>query len=61
MVVEGGVSPEMLASIPAQELISQFLCIHNPHKISETLHRHLAHPAIVKALTHVIGPNIKSR
>ena len=55
----GPLTDEMLAEMPAEELISHFLCIHHPHKISATFERYLAHPAIVAALTKVIGPNVK--
>jgi ectoine hydroxylase-related dioxygenase (phytanoyl-CoA dioxygenase family) len=57
--VGGPLTDEMLAEMPAEELISHFLCIHHPHKISATFERYLAHPAIVAALTKVIGPNVK--
>lgn len=42
-----------------EEIISQFLCIHFPHKASKIMRRALAHPAMVKALTNIIGPNVK--
>ncbi len=41
------------------EIISQFLCIHFPHKASPIMSRALAHPNAVKALTSIIGPNVK--
>ncbi len=41
------------------EVIREFLCLHQPHKISEVMHRNLAHPAIRDVLTGVIGPNVK--
>jgi len=47
------------AGMTDEEIISQFLCIHFPHKASDIMRRALAHPALVKALTGVIGPNVK--
>jgi phytanoyl-CoA hydroxylase len=41
------------------ETMRRYLCIHFPHKVSELMERHLAHPAIVDVLTQVIGPNVK--
>lgn len=41
------------------EIISLFLCIHFPHKASPLMRNALAHPAIVKALKGIIGPNVK--
>lgn len=41
------------------EILQRYLCIHFPHKISEVMHRYLAHDAIVDALTQTIGPNVK--
>lgn len=42
------------------DVLRRYLCIHFPHKISTTMYRYLAHPAIVDILTGVIGPDIKS-
>lgn len=55
----GELTSDMLATMPPQELIARFLCIHNPHKISPTIQRFLSHRAIVETLTRVIGPNVK--
>lgn len=41
------------------EVLRRYLCIHFPHKISHVMMRALGHPAIVDALTKVIGPNVK--
>ena len=41
------------------EVLSQYLCIHHPHKVSEIMRRHLATPSVVDVLTAVIGPNVK--
>jgi ectoine hydroxylase-related dioxygenase (phytanoyl-CoA dioxygenase family) len=41
------------------EVIQRTLCVHFPHKISETMYDFLAHPVIVDVLTQAIGPNVK--
>jgi len=41
------------------EILRRYLCIHFPHKISETMKRYVAHPSYVDVLTRVIGPNVK--
>ncbi len=41
------------------EILSQYVCVHHPHKISDVARRHLATPAVVDTLTTVIGPNVK--
>jgi len=45
---------------PDDAVVRRYACIHFPHKISPTMHRTLAHPAIVSALTRVIGPDVKA-
>ena len=42
-----------------EEVISRYLCIHFPHKISDYMRQHLAHPVIEDVLTKVIGPDVK--
>ncbi|HVE76370.1 MAG TPA: phytanoyl-CoA dioxygenase family protein [Actinomycetota bacterium] len=42
------------------EALARYLCIHFPHKLSPLFHKYLSHPAIVRALTAVIGPNVKA-
>lgn len=42
------------------EVMSKYLCIHFPHKVSDTMHKYLAHPVIVDVLTKVISPNVKA-
>lgn len=42
-----------------EEVLRRYLCIHFPHKLSPSMHKYLAHPAIVEVLTGVIGPNVK--
>jgi ectoine hydroxylase-related dioxygenase (phytanoyl-CoA dioxygenase family) len=42
-----------------EELLTRHLCIHFPHKCSPVMAKYMAHPAVVEALTRVIGPNVK--
>ena len=41
------------------DVLRRYLCIHFPHKISETMLSYLGHPSIVEVMTKVIGPNVK--
>ena len=41
------------------EVIAKTLCVHFPHKISETMYNALAQPLIVDYLTALIGANVK--
>lgn len=40
-------------------LLSNYVAIHFPHKLSALLRDQLAHPAVVQVLQGLIGPNIK--
>jgi ectoine hydroxylase-related dioxygenase (phytanoyl-CoA dioxygenase family) len=42
------------------EVLRRYLCIHFPHKVSETMKRYLAHPSYSDVLTRIIGPNVKA-
>jgi len=42
------------------EVLRRHLCIHYPHKLSQLMLDTMRHPAIVGALTQVIGPDIKA-
>lgn len=48
-----------LSALGDDEVLRRFLCIHHPHKCSETVRSYLDHPVIVDLLTQVIGPNVK--
>ena len=41
------------------EILRRYLCIHFPHKISETMQHCVAHPSYIDVLTRIIGPNVK--
>lgn len=43
-----------------EEILKKYLCIHFPHKISETMKHYVAHPSYVDVLTRIIGPNVKA-
>jgi phytanoyl-CoA hydroxylase len=45
---------------PDEEVLRRYLCIHQPHKVSDVFLKALAQPRIVEALTEVIGPDVKS-
>lgn len=42
-----------------EETLRRYLCIHFPHKISDTMQKYLATPKMIEVLTEVIGPNVK--
>jgi ectoine hydroxylase-related dioxygenase (phytanoyl-CoA dioxygenase family) len=41
------------------EVLRRYLCIHFPHKVSETMKHYVTHPAYADVLTRIIGPNVK--
>ncbi|MGH8222694.1 MAG: phytanoyl-CoA dioxygenase family protein, partial [Woeseiaceae bacterium] len=42
-----------------EAVIARYLCVHDPHKISEVYRRFMAHPVLVDVLTRIIGANVK--
>jgi phytanoyl-CoA hydroxylase len=42
------------------DVMRRYLCIHYPHKFSSVMLETMRHPAIVNALTQVIGPDVKA-
>jgi ectoine hydroxylase-related dioxygenase (phytanoyl-CoA dioxygenase family) len=44
---------------PDDDVLRRYLCIHFPHKVSSLMRDVAALPAAVRALTEVIGPNVK--
>ncbi len=42
------------------EILGDKLCIHFPHKISDTMRSALHHPSVVRVLTKVVGPDVKA-
>ena len=47
------------ANAEEADVLSRYLCIHFPHKLSPTMYDYLAHPAIKDALTKFIGADVK--
>jgi phytanoyl-CoA hydroxylase len=45
---------------PDEDILRRYLCIHQPHKVSDVYLRALSQPRIVEALTNVIGPDVKA-
>lgn len=43
-----------------EQVIRDYFCIHLPHKISPVVHDALKTPAVLAALTQLIGPNVKA-
>ena len=63
-VCRGGYDHEKLPpadpSLSDEEILSQFLCIHQPHKISEVLlEKGVKHQGMAAALSKLIGPDVK--
>lgn len=42
------------------EILSRYLCIHFPHKISKLIFKYLSHPSITNILKQIISPNVKA-
>ena len=42
-----------------EDTLRRYLCIHFPHKLSQTMLGYLSTPSMVKVLTEIIGPNVK--
>jgi phytanoyl-CoA hydroxylase len=53
-LVEGGPVAE------TADVLRKYLCIHQPHKVSDVALAALHAPRVVAALTAVIGPNVKA-
>lgn len=42
------------------DVLRRFLCVHYPHKLSALMLATMRHPALLSALTEVIGENVKA-
>ncbi len=42
-----------------EEAISKYLCIHQPHHISDFMKKTVAHPGVASVLSQLIAPNVK--
>lgn len=62
-ICRGGYPNEKIPPVPDglsdDEVISRFLCIHQPHKISPVMRDMVAHPHIAGILAQIIGPDVK--
>ncbi len=64
----GEVAPERRAAtderapdgLTDDELLRRYLCLHFPHKGSALIAETMRHPALIAALTQVIGPDVKA-
>jgi phytanoyl-CoA hydroxylase len=59
---ERGDIPGFFPGLPGEsdeDAMRRYLCIHFPHKTSETMRSTLDHAALVQVLTSLIGPNVK--
>lgn len=56
-LVEGIVDVE--ENTPAAEVLSRYIAIHFPHKISKRIYDTLGHPNITQVLSRVVSPNVK--
>ena len=45
--------------MPDEEAISQYLCIHQPHHISDFMKNAVAHHGVASVLSQLIAPNVK--
>lgn len=52
-------APEFTPDMSDEDILRQILCIHFPHKISETMLAAVKQPAVIEALQTAIGPNVK--
>ena len=39
--------------------LSRYLCIHQPHHVSPVMREYLAHPAVSRALSRLVAPDVK--
>ena len=47
------------ANMSDEEAISRYLCIHQPHHISDFMKSAVAHPGVASVLSQLIAPNVK--
>ena len=41
------------------DVLRRYLCIHFPHKFSDSMFNYLGHPVMTDVLTQIIGPDVK--
>ncbi len=42
-----------------EEALRQYLCIHQPHRISPFMRQTVAHPGVARALAQIVAPDVK--
>ena len=55
-----GALPDSDERASDEEVLSRFIAIHFPHKISPLMSETLGHPKIASVLTELLGPNVKA-
>ena len=51
--------PEVSEDCADDEAISQYLCIHHPHRISDVMMKAIAHSGVAEVLSQIVAPNVK--
>lgn len=51
--------PPFTAEESDEDVMAKTICVHFPHKVSDTFHDALAQPGIVEHLKEIIGENVK--
>lgn len=51
--------PPVPEGTPEEEALSQYLCIHQPHRISPFMRQAVAHPGVAEVLGQIVAPNVK--
>ncbi len=59
-VVFGALDVEAARDMDDDRVLSQYLAIHFPHKISALMLEAMKHPSVVELLKVLVGPNVKS-
>eukprot|EP00605_Chrysophyceae_sp_TOSAG23-4_P002327 GSChrysophyteH1.ASY1.ANO1.2573.1 assembled CDS len=51
---------ESTEALNDKEVLERYVCVHFPHKISDTIKKeYISHPSIVELLSNIIGPDVK--
>ena len=51
--------PPVLPETPDEAALSQYLCIHHPHRISPFMREVVAHRGVAEVLSQIVAPNVK--
>jgi len=58
--IKGVLPPDQLSNLTDEQLLSVYLAIHFPHKISKIIYDLLVQPKTVEVLKQLLGPNVKA-